>query len=213
MTQPEPSEEASHFEQVLGRLDALLKRKPSTDEQIQAASAISAEVVASNIPVLVDVYEGKAGTLLDNAKGLPTPLLTEIVDTAEQVVNQPAHHDAVMANDQGAGSLDPSMLDEYDNSPATVTLVQAIPQPVTEMMLDQDAIMERAIAVLIPQLQETLARVVAEEIERVLAQVRAGVTERMHGELLAGIEETMRERLREALKAECGYSTNHTPSG
>jgi hypothetical protein len=162
MTQPEPSEEASHFEQVLGRLDALLKRKPSDAAAPDHDLANLSEVADSNVPVLLDIYDGETATLRDNAKGLPTPLLTEPVAVIGQEVEQ--------------GSSDAAV--------------------------DRDMIVERTVTLLLPQLQETLDRIVGEEVERVLGQIRAGVAERLHGELMEKVEHVLRERLREALKVE-----------
>jgi hypothetical protein len=189
MTQQESSEEANHFEQVLGRLDALLKRNQPLDTTPEDTPTMPVETAGSDIPVLTEVYAGEGPvTLLADTGDVPAPVLTEIAEPLEQ-------------SEQTSGQMtgDVPLPDAYFGSLAAVPPSEALPQPATGAALDDDAIVEKTLTILMPLLQDALDRVVREEIERALSEITASVTQRLHAEIREEIEWVLRERLQEML--------------
>lgn len=176
MTQQEAPEESRDFAQVLKRLDALMKRN-------QQAVELDASDDAENgvIPVLTEIYEGKANALVMPTEDSALPLLTETIAPElpiQQTVEKAPQPDA------------------YFGSLANLESNNAPPQ-ITEPTDSYNEIVERVVAMLMPQLQDALVHIVREETVRLLDGIQAEVAERMREEIDAALRSSLRKALQE----------------
>lgn len=131
------SEDDRQFEQVLSRLDALMKRSHgavAVEEAVEMQEVSSSD--QSDVPVLTEVYTGPELSPLELVASAP-PVLTDMLTT---VVREAFQHDAqgVLSSEEEASSL-----------------------PRDDARLD----IEEIIASLLPAMQARMALVIQEELQ------------------------------------------------
>jgi len=165
------SEETSHFEQVLGRLDALLKRN-QTIEPLPAPSAATAERDSSSIPVLTEIYQAEPGRVVTTqSAGNSVPLLTEIASL-------------------------PAFTPEHNSTPAwaphvNVHVSNALLSRQATTAFNHDELVEKTLAPLLPLLQNRISQIFREEAEQALAHIQTGLEERLRGEISKALEDEL----------------------
>ena len=133
------SEDDRQFEQVLSRLDALMKRSHgavAVEEAVETQEISSSD--QSDVPVLTEVYTGPELSPLELVASAP-PVLTDMLTT---VVREAFQHDAqgVLSSEEGEG---------------------ASPLPRDDARHD----IEEIIASLLPAMQARMALVIQEELQ------------------------------------------------
>lgn len=133
------SEDDRQFEQVLSRLDALMKRSHgavAVEEAVETQEVSSSD--QSDVPVLTEVYTGPELSPLELVASAP-PVLTDMLTT---VVREAFQHDAqgVLSSEEGE---------------------EASPLPRDDARLD----IEEIIASLLPAMQARMALVIQEELQ------------------------------------------------
>lgn len=133
------SEDDRQFEQVLSRLDALMKRSHgavAVEEAVETQEISSSD--QSDVPVLTEVYTGPELSPLELVASAP-PVLTDMLTT---VVREAFQHDAqgVLSSEEGE---------------------EASPLPRDDARLD----IEEIIASLLPAMQARMALVIQEELQ------------------------------------------------
>ncbi len=128
-------EEKRQFEQVLNRLDALMKRSHAPMPVDEPPVSSAGEEGAADIPVLTEIYHGAELLPVDVAAENVPPLLTEFIVAPQFDVNVPVV-EAVAPEPELSGQL----------------------QPLSEQQV------ESVVAELMPKLREMIARVVQEEL-------------------------------------------------
>ena len=133
------SEDDRQFEQVLSRLDALMKRSHgavAVEEAVETQEVSSSD--QSDVPVLTEVYTGPELSPLELVASAP-PVLTDMLIT---VVREAVQHDAqgVLSSEEGE---------------------EASPLPRDDARLD----IEEIIASLLPAMQARMALVIQEELQ------------------------------------------------
>ena len=133
------SEDDRQFEQVLSRLDALMKRSHgavAVEEAVETQEISSSD--QSDVPVLTEVYTGPELSPLELVASAP-PVLTDMLTT---VVREAFQHDAqgVLSSEEGE---------------------EASPLPRDDARHD----IEEIIASLLPAMQARMALVIQEELQ------------------------------------------------
>ena len=182
MIRSENNEENKHFETVLNRLDALLRRDYVAGgmSDIPSRDTISPMKEDDEIPVLTEVYEGEAFFLKAGEREVELPLLGEFAIPPEKHASE-------------GDALQP---DAYFGRLAALR-AEDLTQPhrLDEVVVDYDALVGEALVDLVPQIQEAMARTIEEEMVRAQTQLQLRVIERMRDE----IESVLRQRLQELL--------------
>lgn len=138
MAEEESAEENRQFEQVLSRLDALMKRSHALAPVDESPANDPADEASDDVPVLTEIYHG-AGLLASSvAEQQMPPLLTEFVEEPQVEVELPAL--AVSRVDEPVEEL-------------------AVPEPPRS----HEQEVESVLAELMPNLREMIARVAQEE--------------------------------------------------
>lgn len=87
------TEENRQFEQVLNRLDALMKRSHAPLPADEPGADVAGEEAVAGIPVLTEIYRGEIVLPVAVAEQEAPPLLTELVSVpqpdAEEAVSEP----------------------------------------------------------------------------------------------------------------------------
>ncbi|OIQ86328.1 hypothetical protein GALL_318320 [mine drainage metagenome] len=137
MAEEDISEENRQFEQVLNRLDSLMKRNHLQVKEEAPGMDVAGVGAVTDIPVLTEIYYGE--TTLPSvaiAEQETLPLLTELALAALPVVEQ-----AAVEKEQ-------------------LPVLEFLPQP--QLSCEQEV--ESMVAELMPKLRETMSKLVQEEL-------------------------------------------------
>lgn len=184
MMAEDSSEEASHFESMLGRLDALIKRNQENAEPPPALEPLPQH---RDIPVLTEVYPGAAYSApFDQNQSLPD--LQPGTDGNSQQTSTfsalPAHQSESLSQAVIAPEHDP-------NTP-------------TDSAPDLDKIAEKLLASLLPTLQSRIDELLCSEHEAALERMRSSIRKSIQEEF----KQAMERELRVALKQSATNSTS-----
>ena len=140
MAEEDTAEDNRQFEQVLSRLDALMKRSHASAPVEESGVNVPADE-ASDVPVLTEIYHGAGLLMVAASEQEAPPLLTEFVAVPQDI---PAIEEPV---------VEAGVVEEQVAEPA-------VPDPPP---LSREQEVEAVLAELMPTLREMIARVAQEE--------------------------------------------------
>ena len=135
MAEEDTTEENRQFEQVLNRLDALMKRSHASVPIDEPGLGVAGEASDASVPVLTEVYRGAELLPVSVAEHEAPPLLTEFISAPQLVVEASA-----------------------------VEALASVAELPMQPWSSREQEVESVVAELMPRLREMIARVVQEEI-------------------------------------------------